>query len=145
MLRGPSFPATTMSSALTAAAARGVSAVPKRVLPGVLRCQTTGPTSTATEPPQPPPHRRTSGPPSRHKLFYRDIVPPLFRVLAYGSAVYFTLHLTWQYLDGREQKALETQVREEMEAQVRQKLESQGVVDRQTGATKGWWTWLSGR
>ncbi|KAK0536410.1 Mitochondrial-processing peptidase subunit alpha [Tilletia horrida] len=43
--------------------------------------------------------------PSRHALFYRDIVPPLLRVLAYGSIVYFGLHLVWVVLDREEQDA----------------------------------------
>lgn len=96
---------------------------------------------------QVPPHRRSNKPLSRHKLFYRDIVPPLVRVLAYGSIVYFSLHLTWQYLDGREQKQLEDQVRSELEAQVRQKLESKGVVEKQANSQSGksWWSRLSGK
>lgn len=96
---------------------------------------------------QVPPHRRSNKPPSRHKLFYRDIVPPLVRVLAYGSIVYFSLHLTWQYLDGREQKQLEDQVRSELEAQVRQRIENKGVVERQGSSQSGksWWSWLGGK
>jgi hypothetical protein len=71
----------------------------------------------------------------------------LFRVLAYGSIVYFSLHLTWQYLDGREQKQLEDQVKEELEAQVRQKLQSRNVVGKAGDgkAERSWWGWLSGK
>ena len=93
-----------------------------------------------------PPHREAKGPPSKHKLFYREVIPPLFRVLALGSAVYFSLHLAWQYLDGNEQKRLEEDVRREMEEQVRRKLEAKGVAGSSAvGSGRSWWSWLSGK
>ncbi|EPQ29944.1 uncharacterized protein PFL1_02616 [Pseudozyma flocculosa PF-1] len=49
---------------------------------------------------------RAGQPPSRHALFYSDIVPPLLRILAYGSTAYFALHLLWNVLDRDEQRAL---------------------------------------
>ncbi|CAO1618958.1 unnamed protein product [Parajaminaea phylloscopi] len=52
---------------------------------------------------------RPRGPPSRHSLFYREFYPPLLRCLAYGSSIYFALHLAWSYLDGEEQRYLEEQ------------------------------------
>lgn len=118
----------------------------------LVRSQSTTTTSTPVDTklqpssPLPPPHRRSTEPPSKHKLVYRQIFPPLIRVLAYGSAVYFSLHLVWQYLDGKEQKRLEDEVRLEMEAQVRQKLESSGMVESQgTRNDNSWWSWLSGQ
>jgi hypothetical protein len=112
-----------------------------------IRSQSSSSTTTPSPSPESniPPHRRNTGPPSNHKLFYRDIVPPLFRVLAYGSAVFLSLQLIWQYLDGLEQKKLEEQVRTEMEAQVRQKLENRGVAKSDIKAQgKSWWSWLGG-
>ena len=43
-------------------------------------------------------------PKSKHVLLYREIFPPLIRVLAYSTATYFALHLTWELLDAREQR-----------------------------------------
>lgn len=43
---------------------------------------------------------------ARHASFYTDIVPALLRVLAYGSASYFALHLLWNLLDRDEQRQL---------------------------------------
>ncbi|UZJ51612.1 hypothetical protein CBS101457_000932 [Exobasidium rhododendri] len=101
-----------------------------------------------TESPLLPPHRRSTGPPSKHKLFYRTILPPLFRVLAYGSAVYFALHLTWQYLDGNEQRELENQVRDDLESKVKEQLQKGGVVEQEKSvqsskSSKSWFGWLS--
>lgn len=98
-----------------------------------------GPSSST---PAPPPTSGQSG--SKHKLVYREIFPPLLRVLAYSSAVYFSLHLTWQVLDAREQRRLEEEVRREMEEQVRKEMEKKAE---QGGASAGngrsWWGWLT--
>ena len=56
--------------------------------------------STSSQQQQEP---RPKGPPSKHKLFYRELLPPIVRVLAYSSAAYFALHLLWTTLDTREQ------------------------------------------
>lgn len=78
----------------------------------------------------------------RHGYFYRDILPPFLRVLAYGSAAYFALHLAWQYLDGREQKQLEEEVRRELEEEVRLRVEAQ--KEREQKRAKGWFSWFGG-
>lgn len=90
------------------------------------------------------------GPPSRHVLFYRDIVPPLLRVLAYGSIVYFGLHLTWVVLDREEQDARHAGEVKSLQAEIRS-LKDQAV--RKAGSTsegakekaKSWWSTLLGR
>ncbi|CAD6886978.1 unnamed protein product [Tilletia laevis] len=94
--------------------------------------------------------RSSEGPPSRHVLFYRDIVPPLFRVLAYGSIVYFGLHLGWVLLDREEQDARHaseigtlqreiSQLKEDTESGVAR------VADRAETKAKSWWSSLVGR
>ena len=62
--------------------------------------------------------------------------------MAYGSAAYFALHLAWQYLDGREQKQLEEEVRRELEEEVRLRVEAQ--KEREQKRAKGWFSWFGG-
>lgn len=45
----------------------------------------------------------TARPKSKHALLYSEIIPPVFRVLAYSTAAYFGLHLTWLALKNREE------------------------------------------
>lgn len=40
---------------------------------------------------------------SKHALLYSEVVPPVFRVLAYSTAAYFGLHLVWLTLKNREE------------------------------------------
>ncbi|WFD28245.1 hypothetical protein MNAN1_003252 [Malassezia nana] len=40
---------------------------------------------------------------SKHALLYSEIIPPVFRVLAYSTAAYFGMHLTWLALRNREE------------------------------------------
>lgn len=102
----------------------------------------------ATAPPPPPPPAGKS----RHVLFYRDILPPMVRVLAYGSAVYFAAHLAWTYLDAQEQRTLEAYERTALEKLVREKRlgeqqldKAKAVADKVKGEAKGWWPkWLGG-
>lgn len=84
-------------------------------------------------------------PASKHRLVYREIWPPLIRVLAYGSAVYFSLQLLWQYLDGLEQARLEADVRRELEEEVRKEMEKRAAQTETEKSTKGWLEWLTGR
>lgn len=86
---------------------------------------------------------------ARHKSFYSDILPPFLRVLAYGSASYFALHLTWTVLkDGeikqeREQEidGLQKVVKESREKIL--KMREQVVADEgkveETSSGKSWW------
>lgn len=104
---------------------------------------------------QQPPSPQSSSPQdkqpkSKHKLVYREIWPPFIRVLAYASAVYFSLQLTWQYLDGREQRELEADVRRQLEEEVRKEMEKkaeraksdQGAISQKA---KGWFSWATGK
>lgn len=50
-------------------------------------------------------HQSTARPKSKHALLYSEIVPPVFRVLAYSTAAYFGMHLTWLALRNREEEA----------------------------------------
>ncbi|KAK0545629.1 hypothetical protein OC861_005196 [Tilletia horrida] len=95
--------------------------------------------------------RRTQqGPPSRHALFYRDIVPPLLRVLAYGSIVYLGLHLTWVVLDREEQDTRHTAEITILQDEIK-KLRRSVVTEAQEGleqvpeAPRSWWSSLLGR
>jgi len=45
----------------------------------------------------------TARPKSKHALLYSEVVPPVFRVLAYSTAAYFGLHLVWLTLKNREE------------------------------------------
>lgn len=60
------------------------------------------------------------GPQSKHSLFYRELYPPLLRCLAYGSGIYFALHLAWQYLDGEEQNYLEEQQTSQLASKIKE-------------------------
>ncbi|PWN35647.1 uncharacterized protein FA14DRAFT_45036 [Meira miltonrushii] len=89
-------------------------------------------------------------PKSKHKLVYREIWPPFIRVLAYASAVYFSLQLTWQYLDGREQKELEADVRRQLEEEVRKEMikkaeRAKSDQDAIAQKAKGWFSWATGK
>lgn len=89
-------------------------------------------------------------PKSKHKLVYREIWPPFIRVLAYASAVYFSLQLTWQYLDGREQKELEANVKRQLEEEVRKEMEkkverTKAEKDAISQKAKGWFSWATGK
>lgn len=46
----------------------------------------------------------STGGKSRHALVYREIFPPMFRVLAYSTATYFAMHLLWVTLATEEEK-----------------------------------------
>ncbi|KAE8222634.1 hypothetical protein CF319_g4200 [Tilletia indica] len=100
--------------------------------------------------PQTREERRSEGPPSRHILFYRDIVPPLFRVLAYGSIVYFGLHLTWVVLDREEQDARHASEISGLQGEIRKLKEDAEsgvvqVVEKAEVKAKSWWSSLTGR
>lgn len=89
-------------------------------------------------------------PKSKHKLVYREIWPPFIRVLAYASAVYFSLQLTWQYLDGREQRELEADVRRQLEEEVRKEMEKKAERAKSdqeaiSQKAKGWFSWATGK
>lgn len=38
-------------------------------------------------------------------MMYTEIIPPMLRVLAYSTATYFALQLTWSLLNRSEEKA----------------------------------------
>lgn len=87
---------------------------------------------------------------SKHKLVYREIWPPFLRVLAYASAVYFSLQLTWQYLDAREQRTLEADVRRRLEEEVRKEMEQKAEKaksdpDVLSKKARGWFSWVTGK
>ena len=67
----------------------------------------------------------------------------MVRVLAYGSAVYFAAHLAWTLLDGREQRALENEVRERLEGDVRQRREAVTQEEKGREHKAGWLGWFS--
>ncbi|WFD35159.1 hypothetical protein MCUN1_002009 [Malassezia cuniculi] len=54
-------------------------------------------------------HYSSVPPKSKHALLYREIFPSLIKVLAYSTATYFALHLTWELLDAREQRIKQEQ------------------------------------
>ena len=60
---------------------------------------------------------------SRHALMYREIIPPVLRVLAYSTLTYFTLHLTWQWLERNETGRAQQSSIEALKNEVRQKVE----------------------
>ncbi|WFD03670.1 hypothetical protein MOBT1_002363 [Malassezia obtusa] len=43
-------------------------------------------------------------PPAKHRLLYSEIYPPLLWVLAYSTATYFALALTWNLLSRAEER-----------------------------------------
>jgi hypothetical protein len=98
---------------------------------------------TGPLPPPPPP-------PSKHRLYYRELIPPLFRVLAYSSAVYFGLHLAWSVLERDEQRKLNAMEIHDLQTEAKaaaEKAERQvitGMKDVEE-KTKGWWSWATGR
>ena len=94
---------TTLSVRLAPRAARAMR---------VQRYSTERPTGSPLPPqagtpvtPQAVPHRTAAQPTSKHRLLYSEIFPPLLRVLAYSTAAYFALHLTWGLLHRSEEGA----------------------------------------
>lgn len=88
---------TSMKGAPRAAGAAGAAGVP--------------PGAADAAPGVPPrvPHRTAAGPggarpPSKHRLLYSEIYPPLLWVLAYSTATYFALALTWNLLSRAEER-----------------------------------------
>ncbi|PWN47036.1 hypothetical protein IE53DRAFT_371802 [Violaceomyces palustris] len=61
---------------------------------------------------------------NRHRLFYTDILPPMLRVLAYGSASYFALHLVWNLLDREEERESMRQGIQDLKQTVAEKASS---------------------
>ncbi|KDN41231.1 hypothetical protein K437DRAFT_258340 [Tilletiaria anomala UBC 951] len=90
--------------------------------------------------------------PSKHRLFYRELLPPIFKVLAYSTAVYFSLHLAWTLLDRDEQRAAQAKEIQGLEeearaaaANVKRTLESKGEQAKEQSKSKSWWNKLTGR
>lgn len=151
---------------MAAGAHRRRMALAQALAPAARHASTSSPGSSPSPSPSPPPPPQsaqsqpppssspssTGKPKSKHKLVYGEVWPPLIRVLAYGSGVYFALHLVQQYLDGEEQRKLEADVRAELEAQVRADMAKRAVEGRTgkgsgnaaSGDSKGWWAWISG-
>lgn len=63
----------------------------------------------------------TSGgrPKSQHTFLYTDIFPPMMRVLAYSTAAYFAMHLTWLKLKNEEEKRAQTREMTQLRDEVR--------------------------
>ena len=66
----------------------------------------------------------SGAPKSKHALLYREIFPPLLRVLAYSTATYFALHLTWELLDAHEQRIKQQSEIETMRNEIRGKVQA---------------------
>lgn len=90
-------------------------------------------------------------PPSRHALFYRDIIPPFLRVIAWGSSAFFAMHLVWNLLDRDEQRVLVERRHKEYEEQIKQLASRQPALGDGDGAgagadasrsAGGWLGWL---
>lgn len=64
-----------------------------RSLPG--GAPSSAPQATARLPPRP----------SKHKLLYSEVIPPLLWVLAYSTATYFALALIWNVLKRSEERS----------------------------------------
>ena len=60
----------------------------------------------------------------KHALLYREIFPPLIRVLAYSTATYFALHLTWELLDAREQRIKQETEISSLQSEIRAKAQA---------------------
>ena len=74
---------------------------------------------------QPGTRAYSSAPPkSKHALLYREIFPPLIRVLAYSTATYFALHLTWELLDAREQRIKQEREISSLQSEIRAKAQT---------------------
>ncbi|CEH14011.1 hypothetical protein CBOM_01892 [Ceraceosorus bombacis] len=106
--------------------------------------------SSASSSPPPPSDPRTDR--SRHRNFYRQILPPFIRVLGYSTAIYFSLQLLWTYLDAREQTQLEQEEKDRLIRMVREKRErgveaggGGGGILKERQVTKGWWGWIRGQ
>ncbi|CAO1629865.1 unnamed protein product [Sympodiomycopsis kandeliae] len=91
------------------------------------------PSPQSPPPPQenPRPSREPGGSHEKHRLFYREFYPPLFRCLVYGTLSYFTLHLIWQILDGQEQDFLRTEEKNVLQDGIKELREKAGdTVDK---------------
>lgn len=47
-------------------------------------------------------------PKMKAKLVYREIFPPMIRVLAYSTGAYFAMHLAWVLLKSEEEKRVQS-------------------------------------
>ncbi|PWN41042.1 hypothetical protein IE81DRAFT_348664 [Ceraceosorus guamensis] len=106
--------------------------------------------SSPPPPPPPPPPSDPRTDHSRHRNFYRQILPPFIRVLGYSTAIYFSLQLLWTYLDAREQTQLEQEEKDRLIRMVREKRErgveagGAGIMNERE-VTRGWWGWIRGQ
>ncbi|KAN0059933.1 hypothetical protein ACQY0O_007906 [Thecaphora frezii] len=178
MLAGPSRPTALLQATIR----RSLLAAPHRALHTTRRVLLASPPSSSTNPPPSGPsaeeprnealeyleakRRRKAAqanqPPSRHALFYRDIVPAMVRILAYGSSAYFALHLVWNLLDRDEQRILAEQKTQAFQDEIRNldrqieeaalnvKGKGEGAshgtrtegAEAEDGARKGWSSWV---
>lgn len=63
-------------------------------------------------------------PKSKDALMYRELFPPILRVLAYSTAAYFALHLTWSLLERREVKERQDAELQSLQSEIRHAVES---------------------
>ena len=66
-------------------------------------------------------------PKAKSKLLYREIFPPMIRVLAYSTCAYFGMHLAWVLLKSDEEKRVQTAELGDMRAEIRA-LQGKGRV-----------------
>lgn len=138
-----------------------MSLLPEPTLLALIQQTRTHRTFTTTprphnQPPPPPdtrPSRQPGGSHEKHRLFYREFYPPLIRCFAYGTGAYFALHLTWQYLDSKEQDFLRDEERSALEYRVKElregvkdvgqsvedKVKDVGGAAQEQGSKKSWW------
>ena len=63
-------------------------------------------------------------PKSKDALMYRELFPPILRVLAYSTAAYFALHLTWSLLERREVQERQDAELQSLQSEIRHAVES---------------------
>lgn len=61
----------------------------------------------------------STGGKSRHALVYREIFPPMFRVLAYSTATYFAMHLLWVTMATEEERRAQAAELEDLRGEIR--------------------------
>ncbi|WFD31902.1 hypothetical protein MSPP1_002943 [Malassezia sp. CBS 17886] len=95
--------------------------------PGMAHAPTPAAATARIQTPDAAPGTAHAPPPSRHpnekhRLLYRQVLPPVIRVLAYSTMAYFALHLTWGLLNDAEEKAAQKEDMDRLKGAVRKEV-----------------------
>lgn len=70
-----------------------------------------------------PAPRAGAAPKLRQALLYREVFPPMIKVLAWSTGTYFLLHLTWAVLKNEEEGVQQAHVLRTLQQSIRGEME----------------------